>query len=314
MDQQLLEELDQLRQDELYWPIIQRIEKIPQQERTYELNERLITAYNNEEDYKAALELLTAISAEGEQDARWHFLFGFACYYLARYDQALAAFTQADRLKPEDEQTEQWLEETRIRVDQTNKDRMRYEQDQQAWEQQYGNQPPFSNFDLSSFWGNQHENQDQLSDTKVSAALDEQLILSVEQKLGYKLPHSYLVLINSQNGGIPARTAFPLPHSDEDDIHNVAIDSILGMSLDDEDSIDEKSRFMIEDWGYPDLGVVVCDCPSAGHDVIMLDYRFCGPQGEPCVIHVDQEDDYRITYLAPNFEVFIRGLEVEDYT
>jgi hypothetical protein len=43
----------------------------------------------------------------------------------------------------------------------------------------------------------------------------------------------------------------------------------------------------------------------------MLDYRACGPQGEPAVVHVDQEDDYRITPLAPSFEAFVRGLVPE---
>ena len=46
--------------------------------------------------------------------------------------------------------------------------------------------------------------------------------------------------------------------------------------------------------------------------MVALDYRECGPEGEPCVVHVDQEGDYRITWLAPNFESFIQGLVNED--
>ena len=68
------------------------------------------------------------------------------------------------------------------------------------------------------------------------------------------------------------------------------------------------SRFMIEEWGYPDIGVAICDCPSAGHDMVFLDYRECGPQGEPKVVHIDQEADYEITPLADTFEAFVRGL------
>ena len=42
--------------------------------------------------------------------------------------------------------------------------------------------------------------------------------------------------------------------------------------------------------------------------LVMLDYRACGPDGEPAVAHIDQENDCRLTRLAPNFEVFARGL------
>lgn len=46
--------------------------------------------------------------------------------------------------------------------------------------------------------------------------------------------------------------------------------------------------------------------------MVCLDYRACGPKGEPQVVHVDQEWDYKVTFVAENFEAFIRGLESED--
>ena len=64
--------------------------------------------------------------------------------------------------------------------------------------------------------------------------------------------------------------------------------------------------------GYPDIGVYICDCPSAGHDMICLDYRKNGKNGEPEVVHVDQELDYKITFLAENFELFVTGLVSDD--
>ena len=72
------------------------------------------------------------------------------------------------------------------------------------------------------------------------------------------------------------------------------------------------SRFWIEEWEYPDIGVAIADCPSAGHDMIFLDYRECGPKGEPSVVHIDQEYDYAITKLADNFKKFICNLISEE--
>jgi hypothetical protein len=42
--------------------------------------------------------------------------------------------------------------------------------------------------------------------------------------------------------------------------------------------------------------------------MLCLDYRECGPTGEPPVVHIDQESNYRITPVARDFESFIRGL------
>ncbi|WP_210429199.1 SMI1/KNR4 family protein [Nocardioides eburneiflavus] len=68
------------------------------------------------------------------------------------------------------------------------------------------------------------------------------------------------------------------------------------------------SRFWLEEWGYPDIGVYFADCPSAGHDMLALDYS---GSGEPRVVHVDQELDYAITVVAPDFAAFVSGLTDE---
>ena len=42
--------------------------------------------------------------------------------------------------------------------------------------------------------------------------------------------------------------------------------------------------------------------------MIFLDYSDCGKDGEPCVVNINQESDFEITYLADNFSSFVRGL------
>ena len=61
---------------------------------------------------------------------------------------------------------------------------------------------------------------------------------------------------------------------------------------------------MIDEWEYPAIGVAICDCPSAGH---------AARSREPKVAHVNQENDYKITPLAKNFEKFILSLVNEAY-
>lgn len=67
-------------------------------------------------------------------------------------------------------------------------------------------------------------------------------------------------------------------------------------------------KLWIEKWRYPNIGIAICGTVCGGHDIIFLDYSDCGPEGEPCVVNIDQEADYEITYLADNFKDFIDGL------
>jgi hypothetical protein len=168
----------------------------------------------------------------------------------------------------------------------------------------------FQDFDLTTFWND----SDYALKKHVEAPFTAELLASVEQELGYKLPAAYTELMQVHNGGIPVNTCFPTtqPTSWADD--HIAITGIYGIGRTKPYSLcgELGSPFMLEEWGYPAIGVCICDCPSAGHDMVMLDYSACGPQGEPTVVHVDQEDDYAITYLAPDFESFIRGLVNEE--
>jgi hypothetical protein len=164
----------------------------------------------------------------------------------------------------------------------------------------------FHDFDLNGFWKDSDYARERYIETKPTAAL----IAAIEKELGFRLPASYLELMSFQNGGIPRNTCHPTRTRTSWAPDHIAITGIMGIGRTKTYSIGGElgSNFMQEEWDYPDFGICVCDCPSAGHDMIMLDYRKCGNEGEPEVVHVDQERDFKITFLAKDFETFIRGL------
>lgn len=167
----------------------------------------------------------------------------------------------------------------------------------------------FANFDLELFW----ESSEYAERKYVGSPLTDEVVAAVERELGYKLPASYVELMRSQNGGIPRwryhrtteRTSWAHDH--------IAITGIYSIGSEKTYSLCGKfgSRFWIQEWGYPDIGIYFVDCPSAGHDMVCLDYRACGPTGEPRVVHIDQEWDYEIVFVAETFESFVRGLQDE---
>lgn len=137
--------------------------------------------------------------------------------------------------------------------------------------------------------------------------LTDEVLRSVEAELGRRLPAAYVDIARQHNGGWLARNTHPAPRRTTWAEDHVGVDSLAAIGRSQAFSLcgPGGSAFWVEEWGYPDIGVYVASCPSAGHDMIALDYR--GP-GEPVVVHVDQEWDYRITVLAPDFETFLRGL------
>ena len=167
---------------------------------------------------------------------------------------------------------------------------------------------PFEDFDLSGFWDDSEFARKEYLDEP----LTDNLLSSVEMQLGYKLPSAYVALMRQKNGGMPVRREYRTSSPTSWATDHIAITGIFGIG-NAKGSLASSmgSQFWIDDWDYPPIGVYFCDCPSAGHDMLCLDYRECGPAGEPKVVHVDEAFDYRITMVAQNFETFIKGLTLE---
>lgn len=163
----------------------------------------------------------------------------------------------------------------------------------------------FEGIDLDNFW----DDSEYALENYVSDPPTDALIREVEDELGYRLPASYIYLMKRHNGGIPKRTFCPTG----DDFPDM-IEGIYGIGKEKPYSLlgEFGTAFWREEWEYPDIGIVIADTPSAGHDMIFLDYSQCGRDGEPRVVCVDQEWDYRVRVLADNFEKFISKLRTEE--
>jgi hypothetical protein len=151
----------------------------------------------------------------------------------------------------------------------------------------------------------------------VAAPPSDAVVAEVERQLGFRLPAAWIELARrSQNGGLLSmarnshRCATPTSWAAD----HVAVNGFFSIGGTVRYAVTGAagSRFWIEHWSYPPIGVYFADCPSAGHDMIALDYRACGPQGEPSVVHVDQDRGFAITPLADDFASFVGGLTSTD--
>ena len=78
--------------------------------------------------------------------------------------------------------------------------------------------------------------------------------------------------MKQHNVGIPVNTYFPTNKPTSWAGDHVAITGIFGIGREKSYSLcgEFGSQFMIEEWEYPAIGVAICDCPSAGHDMIFF--------------------------------------------
>ena len=158
-------------------------------------------------------------------------------------------------------------------------------------------------FNWTGFWND----VDYAFESYIGRDVTDEDIKNAEAELGYTLPTAYIELLKNHNGGVVNKNCFI---NDDDDC--VYITGIYGIDRDKKYSLlgEMGNEFWISKVKYPPIGIVVADTISGGHDMIFLDYRECGPTGEPKVVRVDQECDYSITPLADNFGDFIKNLYI----
>ena len=158
-------------------------------------------------------------------------------------------------------------------------------------------------FNWTGFW----KDTDYAFESYIGREVTDEDIKNAEAELGYTLPTAYIELLKNHNGGVVNKNCFI---NDDDDC--VYITGIYGIDRDKKYSLlgEMGNEFWISKVKYPPIGVIVADTISGGHDMIFLDYRECGPTGEPKVVRVDQECDYSITLLADNFGDFIKNLYI----
>ena len=158
-------------------------------------------------------------------------------------------------------------------------------------------------FNWTGFWND----VDYAFESYIGKPVTDEDIKVAEANLGYTLPVAYIELLKNHNGGVVKKNCFI---NDDDDC--VYVTGIYGIDGGKKYSLlgEMGNEFWISKVKYPPIGVVVADTISGGHDMIFLDYRDCGPTGEPKVVRVDQEGDYSITLLADNFSDFIKNLYI----
>ncbi|MBR3928114.1 MAG: SMI1/KNR4 family protein [Clostridia bacterium] len=167
--------------------------------------------------------------------------------------------------------------------------------------------PKLSDMDFSDFWHDIKESERRYESNKP----DQRMIRSVQEELGFKLPDTFVELMRMHNGGMVNRCWYPINFPAETYADYIQITHLLGIGRDAYYSLCGRfgSRFLLEGRGdFEKAGIAIANCISPSRAILILDYRTSGSDGEPCVTYINSASGEE-TVIAPNFEIFIRGLK-----
>ena len=103
-----------------------------------------------------------------------------------------------------------------------------------------------------------------------------------EAALGLQLPDALVDALGQSNGGRLRRTRVPGPNTSR---ALVRVRDLSGIGYPEGLRV---SAALCREWDYPQPCLVLS---SEGPTAVLLDYRRCGPQGEPAVIFVDTDHE-----------------------
>lgn len=127
-----------------------------------------------------------------------------------------------------------------------------------------------------------------------------------EKVLGVKLPGELLAVLRVRNGGQVRLTSVKLTPEGRKKYgrKRYSFTRLAGVHPIHGDGLTQQAAVARGEWGLPE-GLIPLG--GDGHTWCCLDYRGCGPTGEPGVTHVDLEGEQEFS-LAPSFAEFISGL------
>ena len=137
----------------------------------------------------------------------------------------------------------------------------------------------------------------------------DELLQQLQDEVGVRLPDLYVDLLRIQNGGVPRKSLFEVEDERQYVLNQLPgigenrgckRDLLADQSLLDPTKNHDFKGFLILDWEWEEDG---------GH-YIALDYRTCGPTGEPWVTHIATwEAEVWYTTITQTFDEFVAGLK-----
>ena len=171
----------------------------------------------------------------------------------------------------------------------------------------------FENVDLDSLWYEGGDSEEKYlyydkEEYECDNEVSDELVESIENDLGFKLPKSYIFLMKQHNGGILKKTCAQINRKKR----YYDIEGIFGLGRTKQCSIYEVNK----DKSYYEENLIAICYAMSGDDKVYLDYNKCGADGEPRVIAIGRDDfdgpNPKPLELAADFETFITSLREYD--